>query len=268
MKTETLKDKIKSYPPLTYAEDLSQICRPIEKLGIQYFAHVQIDQDNQFSAIGMKPEFARLYLEKSYYNYDIHQAKNHAERSYILWDIVELDKQSLALKEDCQGHNIHHLFTIVQQGTKNKEYFHFATEANLPSINNSYLQNLDILNRFILYFKDKISSHKQLAQSHSYKFRISDQSANFYANTESSFDPDDLIENLSLNRIAFNDKGGYLTHREFECLHWLSMAKTIDQIAILLNITPRTVNAHIANIKDKTGCYSLFQLGALYQKLK
>ncbi len=268
MKTENLNHKIRSYPPLTHAEDLAQICKPLEKLNIHYFAQVKIDQNNHFSAIGMKPEFAKLYLEKEYYNFDIHMAKTEGERSYILWDLINVDKQSLALQEDCQGHNINHLFTIVQVGNKNKEYFHFATEANLPSINNRYLQNLDVLNRFILYFKDKISSHKSLAKSHDYKFSISDQKANFYTQTESvALDPSNLMQEFSLTRIAFNDQGDYLTHREFECLHWLSLAKTIDQIALLLNITTRTVNAHIANIKEKTGCYTLFQLGALYQKL-
>lgn len=46
------------------------------------------------------------------------------------------------------------------------------------------------------------------------------------------------------------------------------MGKTQDETAIILNITTRTVQAHIENIKNKTKCSNQMQLGMLYYELK
>lgn len=257
-----MQRKIKSYPPLTHAEDLKQICQPLQQLDIHYFAHVHINSQEQFSAIGLRPEFVKLYLEKEYYNYDIHMAKTQAKESYVLWDFIDLDKQSRALEDDSNAFNIYHSFTIIQSSEKEKNYFHFATDS-AKNINNTYLQKIDTLKRFILYFKSAINEHKQLSTSHNYKFSIAADNVDFFTKS-----PSTEIEPLPLNRIYSNKQGAYLTQREFQCLHYLSSAMTIDQIAKLLKITPRTVKAHIANIKTKTGCATLFQLGALYQQLQ
>lgn len=52
-----------------------------------------------------------------------------------------------------------------------------------------------------------------------------------------------------------------LTTRELECIKWMRHGKTINEIAIILQISRRTVEAHIRNIKAKWGCDTLFQLG-------
>lgn len=259
---------ISSYPPLTHAKDLQEICNPLNTIGINYFAHVRVDNQNQFSAIGLKPEFAKLYLEKSYYNYDIHMAMHTTEEAYIIWDFLELDNQSKELRQDLYHFDLHHNFTIVQPGDHGKEYFHFATSAKNDHANNNYLQNLTYLKKFIQYFKEKTHEHKQLAKSFNFKFSIAEENANFSTNTPLRATDETLDQQLALNRIYINDNGAYLTRREFECLYWLSMGKTLNDIGTLLAITPRTVKAHIANIKIKVGCYNQFQLGRLYEKFK
>lgn len=248
---------------------MQEICKPLESFGINYFSHVHVDNQNQFSAIGLKPEFAKVYLEKNYYNYDIHMATHSTEETYIIWDFLECDKETKKLREDTYRFDMHHTFTIVQPGDNGKEYFHFATSAANHSANNSYLQNLTYLKKFIQYFKEKIHDHKQLSTSYNFKFSIATERAKFSTVTPLSVAIDDnLDQQLALNRIYINDTGTYLTKREFECLYWMSMGKTIEDIAAILLITPRTVKAHIANIKEKIGCYNQFQLGGLYEKIK
>lgn len=58
----------------------------------------------------------------------------------------------------------------------------------------------------------------------------------------------------------------YLTKREVECLYWKSLGKTDKEIAKILDITERTVKAHMTNSKDKLNCINLFQLGIEYNK--
>jgi DNA-binding CsgD family transcriptional regulator len=47
-----------------------------------------------------------------------------------------------------------------------------------------------------------------------------------------------------------------LTTREIECLRWMAAGKTSPEIAIILNIAPRTVDFHAENSMRKLGCVS------------
>lgn len=47
-----------------------------------------------------------------------------------------------------------------------------------------------------------------------------------------------------------------LTPRETECLYWVALGKTDDQISLLLNIGKWTVNGHLQSAKSKLGCTS------------
>lgn len=51
-----------------------------------------------------------------------------------------------------------------------------------------------------------------------------------------------------------------ITHREFECLQYLGLGYSIKSLANKLEISPRTVETHIQNLKWKTGMFSKEQL--------
>jgi DNA-binding CsgD family transcriptional regulator len=59
----------------------------------------------------------------------------------------------------------------------------------------------------------------------------------------------------------------YLTEREFECINYLTRGKTAEEIAIILNISKRTVETHVNNIKRKMNCYNQFRLGYLLGRI-
>ena len=50
------------------------------------------------------------------------------------------------------------------------------------------------------------------------------------------------------------DRG--LSTREIECLRWMAAGKTSAEIAMILNIAPRTVDFHAENSRRKLGCVS------------
>jgi len=57
-----------------------------------------------------------------------------------------------------------------------------------------------------------------------------------------------------------------LSSREYECLKGLAMGKTAKEISANLNISPRTVEAYISNLKNKTGYNSKSEMIALFWK--
>lgn len=42
-----------------------------------------------------------------------------------------------------------------------------------------------------------------------------------------------------------------LTPKEQECLHWVALGKTTDEISDILSISPHTVNFHLRNACTK-----------------
>lgn len=260
-------DKVlKDHPSLVYSDSLKEICKPLEKLRITYFSYVQIDENGKFSALGLEPGFVRTYFEKEYYRFDIHMAQSRMTEQYIIWDTIERVKESNELSQDFYSFSLGHTFTILQQNDKKKDYFHFAGKLGDTSINDSYLRNLDLLKKFILYFKNKVSTHKELKQGFEIRFEIPKEDSGFFVSTESNEPVFEFNKSTPLDRFYLSIDQ-YITQREAECLHWLFLGKTIDQIALILNIAPRTVKAHIKNIKVKFNCQNQFQLGALYSQL-
>jgi len=49
--------KISNHPTLLYSQEISDICRPLKKLKITYFAHVRITNEKKFSGIASNPLF-------------------------------------------------------------------------------------------------------------------------------------------------------------------------------------------------------------------
>lgn len=80
---------LKKHPSLYFADELSDICSPLNLLDINYFAHVNINSKKQFSALSSNPYFTEHYLQNHYYNADIRMAeKNFGDN--VLWDFVQL----------------------------------------------------------------------------------------------------------------------------------------------------------------------------------
>jgi DNA-binding CsgD family transcriptional regulator len=52
----------------------------------------------------------------------------------------------------------------------------------------------------------------------------------------------------------------YLTYREIECASWVAQGLTNREIGSHMQLSPRTVEGYIENLKKKLGCYSKVQL--------
>ena len=78
-----------------------------------------------------------------------------------------------------------------------------------------------------------------------------------------SFEYDYKLDVPTITNIANNN---ILTQRETQCLRVLNEGKSYKEISSNLNISTRTVENHINNIKQKTGLNSRSQLIQFYQE--
>ena len=87
---------------------------------------------------------------------------------------------------------------------------------------------------------------------------LSDREEVSYKNTDKKHP----IKERVLAAYSLGDKYGaiYFTKREAECMVLLLKGKTINSVASLLRLSPRTVEYYIKNMKAKLGCRTKFEL--------
>ncbi len=267
----TFKTELSKHPSLTHSNDIADICKPLHKLGITYFAHVNIDDVGHFSAINNNPGFYTHYMENNYYNADIHLAGKNIIKDYFVWDSVERCGLSAKMHQEAGAFGVKHTFTIVTPGQNGNDYFHFATNQTDKTINQVYLANIDLLNLFIMHFKDKIMQSKHLREAYQLKFSI-DENAHGYLIQENLADAKNearrqFLKEISLQKFAAPLNAQALTIKEIEILFWLHHGKTTHDISQIVHVAEVTINKRITNIKRKLKCYTQFQLGEYFSAM-
>ena len=66
----------------------------------------------------------------------------------------------------------------------------------------------------------------------------------------------------NLDRFFINTpvEDSYLTKREVECLIWIALGKSSQEVADILMVSHRTVETHLVNIKQKFNCNKISQI--------
>lgn len=276
-----MKD-FKKHPNLTNAEDLREICKPLEQLNITYFGHAKIDQKDKFSALALNPKFAKHYLENKYYNADIHLAKEENLGKYILWDALEVDGKANKMSQEAAEMGIRHTFTIIKESLDEKNFYHFATHLHDKFMSQVYLSNFDVLNKFIEYFNEKVSKSKELSKAYDLKFSIDTEHSEFKIININNFVEIqqkrlEMIKVLTSeddadHQCSIQDKESqkiiYITLQQFKCFDLLSQGYSIKKIGKITHLSPRTVEHYLRALRKKLDCKTGRELIAQYSKLK
>lgn len=184
---------------------------------------------------------------------------------YLSDHFVDTHPEQILLKQENQNcFSFYHNILIMNSTSEYNEVFEFATFNKNSSINEWYHSNMDILEKFINYLKVKTAHYWQ--QPEKYWLQIPDLMDGIgkarYRNDEG------LILDKDIVKTKADFQYEKLTAREKECLYWLFYGKTVPEIALILNISKRTVEKFITNLKTKFDCCTLFQLGDALSKLR
>lgn len=251
---------IKIHPMFTCADELADICNPLNLLGINYFGHVNIDAKKQFTGLNNNPQFAEHYMKNHYYKADIHMA-GEALGNYVMWDFIELDGASQQMDSEGKQFGINHTFTMIEKNNDGStDYYHFANKGSSLSINQVYLANQDLLKAFITHFHEQIKQSKLLSKAYDLKVS-STENLSSYSIENKLITPDlknDFFGNLSLNKVSGEHSflwnaqiSKLLNLREQECLYLYVLGKSPREIATIIHRSRRTVEQYMEHIKIK-----------------
>lgn len=262
---------ISKHPALIHSHDIDMICRPLKKLNITYFSHVHVTKEGDLSGISNNPGFAEHYLKNKYYNADIHLAGKNNLGQYIIWDLIERTGRSKKMHIEAGQFGVQHTFTIVERKPDASDFYHFASHVSSPSINQVYIENIDLLKNFIAFFKESISASSTLTNAYQLTFRIDKKAPGYTMQSQEYF------MNNANNRLEFmqelkNSQGKHKSillfpPQQLRCVQLLSEGNSAKKIADILNISVRTVENYLAHIRKSLNCSNSKQIIAAYHSM-
>lgn len=245
-----------THPAIQHASEMDQICRPLLKLNITYFAHVRINKEKKFSAIANNPLYTEHYLRNKYYTADIHMIDANQIGEFVVWDAIQFTGIGQKICEESGKLGMHNPFTILKKSENKTDYYHFAAAIDNKENNQRYLANIDLLELFIAYFNEKMADSKTLSRAYDISFdMVTPQPIMMtpFANSFLVCDKWEFEKNIqSLKKVKRSKRDELvLSKRQKEILHWVGYGKTIKEIAKILNLSPRTVGHYFETIKSK-----------------
>ncbi len=248
----------------TYSK-ISEIFNPLENMGITTFVYQNFINDKQYFPVANNINWIKYHLNNMCdFNKTFQQKIFLSEKDiHTFWPSKPIDP----LLTSFYSFNIWNGIMIVNRSTKSSsiEAFSFATNYENTDIINFYISNFQRLKEFILFFKKKILDDKdELILSKS----ITLKNPLLFKDSLNTFEKIRRPDNFVLSTISTNSGPINISCRENECLLYLSKGQSFKEIASNLNISSRTVESHLSNIKNKLNCYSKSQIIDLYLRSK
>lgn len=233
------------------SQHVQQLCRPLERIGIHLFSYRKTFLDGSRINISNNENWIT-----DYYQYKLYQSslfENSIENyhtGFSLWP------HESALPVFTHGRNYYNSDNGITYIVKNKndcEFFIFGADKNNKAIINFYLNHLDLIKKFSDYFRENSDMLIKKAMEKIIIIPPVQQKLQNELNSSLHFDKlfvDDLFLTKSIN----------LTRQESHCLQGIMAGKTSKMIAKDLQISFRTVEYYIENIKKKSGCKNRFEI--------
>lgn len=257
---------------LSSVNEVAELCAPLKNYGITFFSHTKVYPDGGFVDISNSASMIDYFYYKTdvYKHYDPDMRPECFENGFFLCSTLKENKAVIACKEDL---NIDNLIVFAEKAGDNYDIWNFGTERNNDQIINFYLNNLDLLKSFTLFFRERgqklikefekdriirpIDKIEDVKEGHK-----QDSSTICSIIKDEAILSNNTILSPELKKYYLGGKYGdtYLTPTEFKVLCWCVTGKSADEISVILHSKRRTVEEHIEHIKMKFHCLSKLSL--------
>lgn len=234
------------------SDDIRSLSDPLKTyLGISYFAFKRTFNEGSKIYLFNNPSYYEHWFKNKYYLIGNREASpTFYTNSYDLWEHLP-DPYGL-YKEGAECFNITHGLTITRNHPDYCDFFFYATNRENPHVKKIYFNRREVFDNYCDYFLDTAS--KTISRAETNKIILP-----FAPKLESSSKNVNIDDFL---KIIFKVKHDWtrLTRRELDCAYHLILGKTNKEIAIVLGISPRTVEEYTNNIKRKMNCKNKAEL--------
>lgn len=229
--------------------DMRDLTKPLLSLDITYFGYSRYYNDGGRLWLSNSPENIKNYYDtKSYQIGNTEAHPSSYKPQVVLWSTLPNQR----VFEGSKALGIDHGIFIIQPQKESCEIFAFGTRSHNPGIINTYLTHMDFLKNFNLYFKQTAENLIKTGEKNKIYLPYHNNPLPDYGDNLP-----DLNQSAKLK----------LSSRQLSCITHLVEGYTIREIADLQNLSPRTVESYINNVKYKLHCRNKAELIAKFLKL-
>jgi len=228
------------------SKDVKEFCTDFcASTDISYFHHIRVFNNRQAFILSNNPQYIEYFLEQKF---AVSEPGTYTKPGMHLWtglkSLRNFDNQSRDMQ---QYFNISHQISFVVPQTDYIDIFTLGANNNKPEIVNYYINNRDVLEKMFTRYRD-----------------------HFEKDLNNLNDAQIILPLRPNNNAIIHAKSAdllsQLTARELNCLNLIASGHTAKTLARILNISHRTGERHIDNIRNKLNIRNKYELINFYYK--
>ncbi len=251
---------------------IEEFCKPLKNyLGITFFSYFRLYKNGSYLCLSSDNNFMQDFIVNINYSHIFHQTYFNSNDMYdcALWP-AEPKGQPMQVY---LNHGYWHGVSLIPH--QNKDYMEilcFLSTINNHNINNFYLKNFHVLEKFAQEFKRKFTN-KIITTKDDKKLAIFSKGVDLNLppkNIESDQEKiQSFLKAISVddNDIMLGNKIFDISQKQLKCLELFSKGYLQKEIGQSLSMAPNTVQTHLHRIKEKTGIYRKADLIKVYNGL-
>lgn len=241
---------------LNSTQYVRELCDSIlNPVGITYFNYIKIyNIDCSRELLTNNAGWIKHFYQNGFYNsLGAIDVEHLLPKGYFLWS--EMDEKDPIYLQGRDFFNIDNGISFVIKRNDVTYLYIFASSQEHHAINSFYLGNIDLLQRFIHYFTDKAQNLiKESSNNRIYlpnPQQVNSERVNNIVVSNSM--RNEFLEATPVNRYFLLNESDdlYLTSKQAECATFLARGLTSKQIAKIMNISFRTVEKFVLDIRHK-----------------
>lgn len=249
---------IKDHFFLTEDANLDIFCQSLKKVNIHYFTYLKNFKNGERIYLSNLPKWIEDYYNLALFKNSFFESSPELyHSSSIVWSSTFID--SPVLKHGRDFFDSDHGITLIRPSSDACEFYIFSTLSSKANMLNFYLNHLDFLESFIDYFNEAAKELIKKSAKHSIFLPVSFENKLLdpYLSTIPTQENDKIIEH-SKKANVFGTRE--LSRRQAECIYYLTQGFPTKKIASVLNLSVRTIEFYLSNLRKKYGCRSNLEL--------
>lgn len=234
---------------LNLVDEINQIIQPlITHFSLDTFNYHKTYHDGSHICLTNTSAWKIHYLRNKLYQQSIFELPAHNYlKNRIIWSNIGTH---ITILKDAAKFGIKYGITFVEPVLDGCEFYFLGSSSNNKNVINKYLSNFYLLEKFIANFHE--SARDIFKKIEPERLIIKDRSENKLV-----FNTDNNIDKYPFLASIYDYK---FTPRELDCIPLMLRGLSAKQIAEHLNISFRTVEMYIDNLKQKTNTHTKNEL--------
>jgi len=249
-----------------YAEALAKVIVPLREFNINFIKYIRLYDDGSQMIMCSNANWLDYYFARQLHRYPMLGDYQYPEKisdqfsALLSVGLPQIPEITSALKL----FNIGDYIVLVEKCEDHVRYVYFASHLKNNSINNFFVNNISLLKDFVLYLQRALAT--EIAECVATRVQVDRPIYHLHQNKITSASISSETKRQFFSKIALSGLCGQagatikFSKREYSCIKYLLQGYTAAGIAELLELSRRTIEHYIANIKQKLKCSTKTEL--------